>query len=183
MLPITDATRGAFPASVFLLLSRSAPRTGTGKSQFESAQKTTAVGANREIFGFDWGEAAEYTAILAGMVDRDFTGRGRAHLWSRARCHSPRRRGIQYAAAHRFRHDRLGVLDRPLSRAMTVSYVATTCILTDAKSPCPWPGGLRALSAHPPSVPRGRCGRHARRFFLPRSTSRASPDWRGSSPG
>jgi hypothetical protein len=52
-----------------LFLSRSAPQTGTRKSQFESAQKTTAVGANREIFGFDWGEAAECTAILAGMVE------------------------------------------------------------------------------------------------------------------
>ncbi|RXH00252.1 hypothetical protein EAS61_11405 [Bradyrhizobium zhanjiangense] len=29
-------------------------------------------------------------------------------------CHSPRRRGIQYAAASRFNHDRLGVLDRPV---------------------------------------------------------------------
>jgi hypothetical protein len=69
MLPITDATRGAFPASVFLLLSRSAPQTGTRKSQFESAQKTTAVGANREIFGFDWGEGAKCTAILPTIVE------------------------------------------------------------------------------------------------------------------
>ncbi|QFI73765.1 hypothetical protein F8237_15935 [Bradyrhizobium betae] len=29
------------------------------------------------------------------------------------RCHSPRRRGIQYAAASRFNHRRHGVLDRP----------------------------------------------------------------------
>jgi hypothetical protein len=52
-----------------LLLSRSAPQTGTRKSQFESAQKTTALGANQEIFGFDWGEAAECTAILRGIVE------------------------------------------------------------------------------------------------------------------
>ncbi|QOZ11369.1 hypothetical protein XH96_30485 [Bradyrhizobium sp. CCBAU 51765] len=30
------------------------------------------------------------------------------------RCHSLRRRGIQYAAASRFNHYRLGVLDRPV---------------------------------------------------------------------
>src|SRR6266702_6728138 len=30
------------------------------------------------------------------------------------RCHAPRRRGIQYAAAPRFNHNRLGVLDRPV---------------------------------------------------------------------
>ncbi|TFV80109.1 hypothetical protein E4K64_03875 [Bradyrhizobium frederickii] len=30
------------------------------------------------------------------------------------RCHAPRKRGIQYAAAHRLNHDRLGVLDRPV---------------------------------------------------------------------
>jgi len=29
-------------------------------------------------------------------------------------CHSPRRRGMQYAAASRFNHWRLGVLDRPV---------------------------------------------------------------------
>ncbi|QOZ49929.1 hypothetical protein XH90_00095 [Bradyrhizobium sp. CCBAU 53338] len=30
------------------------------------------------------------------------------------RCHAPRKRGIRYAAAHRFHHNRLGVLDRPV---------------------------------------------------------------------
>jgi hypothetical protein len=68
MLPITDNS-GAFPAAVFLLLSRSAPRTGTGKSPSDSAQKATAVCANLEIFGFDWGEDAECTAILPPMVE------------------------------------------------------------------------------------------------------------------
>ncbi|PSO16867.1 hypothetical protein C7G42_18850 [Bradyrhizobium sp. MOS003] len=34
--------------------------------------------------------------------------------FSMSRCHSPRRRGIQYAAASRFNHCRLGVLDRPV---------------------------------------------------------------------
>src|SRR4030088_1450592 len=33
--------------------------------------------------------------------------------------HTPRMRGIQYAAASRFYHRRLGILDRPPSRAMT----------------------------------------------------------------
>ncbi|TFV49155.1 hypothetical protein E4K65_09565 [Bradyrhizobium niftali] len=32
----------------------------------------------------------------------------------RARCHSPRKRGIQYAAAYRFNHNCLGILDRPV---------------------------------------------------------------------
>ena len=36
-------------------------------------------------------------------------------------CHSPRRRGIQYAATSRLTHNCLGVLDRPPSRAMTAS--------------------------------------------------------------
>jgi hypothetical protein len=56
-----------------LLLSRSAPQTGTGKSPSDSAQKTTAVCANWETFGFDYGEAGECTAILAVMVDGIFT--------------------------------------------------------------------------------------------------------------
>ncbi|RXH00759.1 hypothetical protein EAS61_10360 [Bradyrhizobium zhanjiangense] len=68
MLPKTDTTRG-IPVSVFLLLSRSAQQTGTGKSQFESVQKATAIGANREKFGFDSGEVAECTAILPAVVE------------------------------------------------------------------------------------------------------------------
>ncbi|MDD1528412.1 hypothetical protein C7U92_11045 [Bradyrhizobium sp. WBOS7] len=43
-------------------------------------------------------------------------------------CHSPRRRGIQYAAAHRFNHCCHGVLDRPPARAMTAVVVAETLI-------------------------------------------------------
>src|SRR5665213_1980683 len=39
--------------------------------------------------------------------------------------HHPRRRRIQYAAASRLHHERLGILGRPLSRAMTVECVAT----------------------------------------------------------
>jgi len=35
--------------------------------------------------------------------------------------HTPRKRSIQYAAASRLDHWRLGILDRPLSRAMTKS--------------------------------------------------------------
>jgi hypothetical protein len=59
-----------------LLLSRSAPQTGTGKSPSDSAQKATAVCANREIFGFDYGEAGECTAILAAMVEGNLLGGG-----------------------------------------------------------------------------------------------------------
>jgi hypothetical protein len=53
---------------------------------------------------------------------------------------------------------------------------------TDAGSPCPSPCGPRALSGRRRFAPTGRCGRHAMRSCLPRSTSRASPGWRGSSP-
>ena len=46
--------------------------------------------------------------------------------------HTPRKRSIQYAAAFRFHHWRLGILDRPLSRAMTAGGVArshsTNCL-------------------------------------------------------
>ena len=35
-------------------------------------------------------------------------------LFSKFHCHSPQRRGIQYAAASRFNHRRRGVLDRPV---------------------------------------------------------------------
>lgn len=55
--------------------------------------------------------------------------------------------------------------------------------ITDAGSLCPWPGVPREPSAHRRSGPAGRCGRHAMKSFLPPSTSRASRDWRGSSPG
>src|SRR5262249_53666967 len=89
----------------------SAPQTGTGKSPFESAQKTTAVCANREIFGFDCGEAGGCTAILTNAVEGSFTKlgspqrRARVGSWqcwlSCSRCHAPRRRGIQYAAVSR----------------------------------------------------------------------------------
>ena len=68
MLPPILTQRGAVPVLVFLFLSRSALQTGTGKSQFESAQKATTVGANREKFRFDSGGAAECTAILAMVV-------------------------------------------------------------------------------------------------------------------
>jgi hypothetical protein len=36
----------------------------------------------------------------------------------------PAQAGIQYAAADRHGHDRHGVLDRPVDRAMTVEFVA-----------------------------------------------------------
>ena len=37
---------------------------------------------------------------------------------------SPRKAGIQYAAALPFCHQRLGILDRPLSQAMTIQPLA-----------------------------------------------------------
>ncbi|MDD1530684.1 hypothetical protein C7U92_25655 [Bradyrhizobium sp. WBOS7] len=40
------------------------------------------------------------------------------------RCHAPRRRGIQYSAAHRLNHCCRGVLDRPPARAMTAEIAA-----------------------------------------------------------
>src|SRR5436190_17831937 len=42
------------------------------------------------------------------------------------RCHTPRRRGIQYAAASRSIISASGILDHPLSRMMT-----TECVVTD----------------------------------------------------
>src|ERR1700687_3280587 len=36
--------------------------------------------------------------------------------------HTPRKRGIQYAAASRFYHKCAGILDHPLSRVMTKEY-------------------------------------------------------------
>ena len=49
-------------------------------------------------------------------VDAGQSGRVGRHVH---RCHSPRRRGIQYAAASRGITGASGILDRPLSRAMT----------------------------------------------------------------
>ncbi|MGY3145420.1 hypothetical protein ACVWYQ_002419 [Bradyrhizobium sp. USDA 3397] len=43
-------------------------------------------------------------------------------------CRSLRRQGIQHAAPPRFNHWRLGVLDRPPSRAMTASVEVQTCL-------------------------------------------------------
>ncbi len=42
------------------------------------------------------------------------------------RRHTPRRRGIQYAASSRFHHRHLGILDRPPSRTMTNMIVLAT---------------------------------------------------------
>jgi hypothetical protein len=47
-------------------------------------------------------------------------------------CHPPRKRRIQYAATSRFHHERLGILDRPLSRAMTAACVATANLCLSA---------------------------------------------------
>src|SRR5260221_5880435 len=48
--------------------------------------------------------------------------------------HTPRKRSIQYAAAFRFHHRRLGILDRPPSRAMTTDrFVAEPSLRAQAK--------------------------------------------------
>jgi hypothetical protein len=75
MLPKIQTQRwGRSLSGRFLfLLSSSAPQTGTGKSPSESAQKTTAICANQEIFGFDWGDAGERTTILRVVVEGKFT--------------------------------------------------------------------------------------------------------------
>ncbi|PSO29881.1 hypothetical protein C7G41_21380 [Bradyrhizobium sp. MOS002] len=63
------------------------------------------------------------------------------------RRHSPRRRGIQYAAPHRCNHVCLGVLDRPPSRTMTVeradrgqrrrhNCAALTCCMQPPQNTC-----------------------------------------------
>jgi hypothetical protein len=62
------ATQGQSGFSLLALVQK-CPANGTGKTQFESAQKATAVCANREIIGFDWGGAGECTAIFPAMVE------------------------------------------------------------------------------------------------------------------
>src|SRR6266851_9763038 len=47
-----------------------------------------------------------------------------AHRIHRRR--TPRKRGIQYAAASRFHHERSGILDHPPSRVTTTAYAART---------------------------------------------------------
>ncbi|WP_456840126.1 hypothetical protein [Bradyrhizobium sp. USDA 4486] len=42
------------------------------------------------------------------------SSRHKHEMLLRNECHAPRRRGIQYAAAYRFYHCYLGVLDRPV---------------------------------------------------------------------
>ncbi|QCJ77187.1 hypothetical protein DCG74_27810 [Bradyrhizobium sp. WBAH42] len=46
---------------------------------------------------------------------------------SKCYCHSPRRRGIQYAAAYRLSHNCLGVLDRPVKPGDD-----SECVVADA---------------------------------------------------
>jgi hypothetical protein len=59
-----DATTGHPWSFLLFLLFRSRPATEAPNSRSESAQKTTVEGTNWEIFGFDWGSAAECTAIF-----------------------------------------------------------------------------------------------------------------------
>src|SRR6185503_17829493 len=68
MLPITNGTQGHSRLQSSCFCPESSLSTGTDKSPFESAQKATTICANWEIFGFDWGEAEECTAILPRMV-------------------------------------------------------------------------------------------------------------------
>ena len=54
--------------------------------------------------------AWQFTQELAGRLGVKLAEIARS---TRHSCHSPRMRGIQYAAAHRLQHDRSGILDRP----------------------------------------------------------------------
>ncbi|MGY4626513.1 hypothetical protein ACVWY3_004269 [Bradyrhizobium sp. USDA 4486] len=49
--------------------------------------------------------------LISGRV---MSSRHKHEMLLRNECHAPRRRGIQYAAAYRFYHCYLGVLDRPV---------------------------------------------------------------------
>ncbi|QFI73819.1 hypothetical protein F8237_16230 [Bradyrhizobium betae] len=64
------------------------------------------------------------------------------------RCHFPRRRGIQYAAAHRFNHYCLGLLDRPVKPGDD----SCMCGCTSARASRV--RDTRTTSAHPPHPPR-----------------------------
>jgi hypothetical protein len=69
---------------------------------------------------------------------------------SQHHCHSPRKRGIQYAAASRFNHNCLGILDRPVKPGDD-----RECVAVDT------PSRPRGVSPElclviPPSKPRGR---------------------------
>ena len=55
-------------------------------------------------------------------------GRVNARRMSYNDRHTPRMRGIQYAAAVRFDHWRLGILDHPLSRVMTPNFQYASAI-------------------------------------------------------
>ncbi|PSO32396.1 hypothetical protein C7G41_12040 [Bradyrhizobium sp. MOS002] len=64
------------------------------------------------------------------------------------RCHAPRRRGIQYAAAHWTNHNRLGVLDRAMTPRMWRQSSATPQPPQSGCSPVPLPA---APSPRPPA--------------------------------
>ena len=54
---------------------------------------------------------------------------------SKYNCHSPRRRGIQYAAISRLNHNCLGVLDRPVKPGDDRECVAARLLVLAARSP------------------------------------------------
>ncbi|PSO30897.1 hypothetical protein C7G41_19040 [Bradyrhizobium sp. MOS002] len=58
-----------------------------------------------------------------------------AHRLLILRCHAPRKRGIQYAAAHRFNHCCHGVLDRPVKPGDDTVVVATAHAFTTLDFP------------------------------------------------
>ena len=83
---------------------------------------------------------------------------GEGALMRRQRCsltsrHTPRKRGIQYAAASRFHHNRPGILGHPLSRVMTARSVAcsyaTNCHGFNFSNSFIRETQLRDLAAHP----------------------------------
>ncbi len=53
--------------------------------------------------------------------------------------HTPRKRGIQYVAAFRFRHIRSGIPGRPLSRAITAGYASAIPRWTQGRGECRMP--------------------------------------------
>ncbi len=68
---------------------------------------------------------------------------GRGQPFTRSTRHTPRMRGIQYAAASRSITGVAGILDHPPARAMTVGFVAGA----ESTPPSPWRPGSRARPA------------------------------------
>jgi hypothetical protein len=104
---------------------------------------------------------------------RPMTGSAKKPVAGTSR-HTPRKRSIQYAAASRFHHRRLGILDHPLSRMMTTESVACSRSL-NALPPSRRAKAPELYENHPPKIrgrresrvpaapaaPRAKCRKHA----------------------